>query len=61
MAATKMTGKGMKNFLDMIILTALNSSCFITVVATMDSLRLYNFALSKGRGDSREMATVWLT
>ena len=60
-AATIMTGKDMKIFLEIIILTAPNSSCFITVIATMDSLRLYHAALSKGEVESREMATVWLT
>ena len=56
-----MTGKGMKIFLDIIILTAPNSNCSVTVIATMDSLRLYHAALSKGKVGSREMATVWLT
>lgn len=56
--ATIMTGKGMKIFLDIVILTAPNSSCSIIVIATLDSLRLYHAALSKGKVDSREMATV---
>ena len=60
-AATIMTGKDMKIFLDIISLTAPNSSCFITVIATMDSLKLYHATLSKGEVESREMATVWLT